>query len=138
MRGSVDDGTVTIAIDDEGPGLPQGFERDAFEPFRRGPTTSTNGAGDGSGLGLAIVKAIAESHDGTAKAENLVGSRAVHGLSEQFKTRQISRRPSSRTRRSQQSSTWTTTTMVSSSSWVPRTAWSRRPRSVSTTRRGWD
>jgi len=64
VRGAIDDGQVVITVDDKGPGFAAGLLTDAFEPFRHGD-------GNGSGLGLAIVKAVAESHGGTARAENL-------------------------------------------------------------------
>jgi two-component system sensor histidine kinase KdpD len=51
-------GLVDVWVDDEGPGITP-FERSRiFEPFRRGPGSSS------SGIGLAICKAIVEAHDG--------------------------------------------------------------------------
>jgi heavy metal sensor kinase len=71
VHARLDEGRVTIAVEDQGPGFPRGFVQDAFEPFRRAPVGTGDGEVDGAGLGLAIVKAIAESHGGTATAENL-------------------------------------------------------------------
>jgi heavy metal sensor kinase len=75
LRGAVANGLIRIVVEDEGPGFPIGFEENAFEPFQR----ALGGSQDGAGLGLAIVRAIAESHDGSAAAENLPagGARVV-------------------------------------------------------------
>ena len=58
------DGTATLTVADEGPGLPPGEERQAFARFWRGRSSSS-----GSGLGLAIVEATAERHGGRAYAK---------------------------------------------------------------------
>ena len=55
--------TVVLAVEDDGPGVPEDLRDRVFERFVRG-------AGDGggsSGLGLAIVKAVAEGHGGTVQ-----------------------------------------------------------------------
>ncbi|MCW2999106.1 MAG: histidine kinase [Solirubrobacterales bacterium] len=54
---------VVLAVEDDGPGVPEDLRDRVFERFVRG-------AGDGggsSGLGLAIVKAVAEGHGGTVQ-----------------------------------------------------------------------
>jgi two-component system sensor histidine kinase KdpD len=58
---------VTIAVADNGPGLPRGKEEALFEKFARGHDES---AVAGVGLGLAIVRAIVEAHKGTVRGEN--------------------------------------------------------------------
>ena len=74
VRGAGDD--VVLAVEDDGPGVPEELRDRVFERFVRA-------AGDGggsSGLGLAIVKAVAEGHGGTvAMAPPLdgVGARFV-------------------------------------------------------------
>ncbi|MGP7795665.1 ATP-binding protein [Sphingomonas sp. CLY1604] len=53
------DGAAAIMVSDRGPGLPIGFEDDAFRQFARGTERS-----GGSGLGLAVVRGIARAHGG--------------------------------------------------------------------------
>ena len=55
--------SVSIIVDDNGPGVPEADRARIFDRFARldQARTSTDG---GSGLGLAIVKAIAEAHGG--------------------------------------------------------------------------
>jgi signal transduction histidine kinase len=55
---------VIVAIDDDGPGIPQAAHAAVFEPFFRLDTSRSRTTG-GSGLGLAIVKQIAEAHGAT-------------------------------------------------------------------------
>jgi signal transduction histidine kinase len=65
-------GGVTIAVSDQGAGIPAGEMELLFKPFCRG--TAEPAAGERcSGLGLVIVKKIVESHGGTIKAESKVG-----------------------------------------------------------------
>jgi two-component system sensor histidine kinase KdpD len=52
-------GSLTLAVLDEGPGLPPGRERDVFETFKRIEGSDRKQAG--TGLGLAIVKGFAEA-----------------------------------------------------------------------------
>jgi two-component system, OmpR family, sensor histidine kinase KdpD len=49
---------LTLAIEDEGPGLPPGQEKRIFETFSRIEGSDRSG---GTGLGLAIVKGFAEA-----------------------------------------------------------------------------
>ncbi|MEO6324218.1 MAG: HAMP domain-containing sensor histidine kinase [Thermoanaerobaculia bacterium] len=57
------DGQVTIAVHDEGPGIPAAEAERIFEPFVRGAAA---GVVEGSGLGLALVRRIALGHGGRA------------------------------------------------------------------------
>jgi two-component system, OmpR family, sensor kinase len=59
------DGTVTIDVSDDGPGVPQAQLARIFDRFYRAPVP---GRPPGSGLGLAIVAAVAAAHQGTATA----------------------------------------------------------------------
>lgn len=63
------DGSVSLAVADDGPGFPTDFLPHAFERFRRADSARARSDG-GSGLGLAIVDTIADAHGGTARAEN--------------------------------------------------------------------
>lgn len=49
-----------IAVDDDGPGLPEALREAAFQPFQRNRAKA-----QGSGLGLAVVRAVAEAHGGS-------------------------------------------------------------------------
>ena len=64
---------VELAVADNGPGLPEGFDARWFEPY----TTSKV---KGTGLGLAVAKKIVEEHGGTIRAENRVEGGAVFTL----------------------------------------------------------
>lgn len=50
---------LTICVDDDGAGLPEGPVEQLLEPFY-----TTKSPGEGTGLGLAIVQAVAEEHQG--------------------------------------------------------------------------
>lgn len=62
-------GRVRIAVEDEGPGVPEAERERIFEAFERGGTS-------GFGLGLALVRRIAELHGGRAWAEERPGGGA--------------------------------------------------------------
>jgi PAS domain S-box-containing protein len=64
-----DDG-VTIAVEDDGPGVPDELKGSIFEPFRRGPAASRL---PGSGIGLSLVARFAELHGGRAWVEDREG-----------------------------------------------------------------
>ncbi len=66
-------GYVELAVADNGPGLPDGFDERWFEPY----TTSKV---KGTGLGLAVAKKIAEEHGGSIRAENRASGGAVFTL----------------------------------------------------------
>jgi signal transduction histidine kinase len=55
---------VAIAVDDDGPGIPDAEREAVFEPFYRLETSRSRTTG-GSGLGLAIVRQIVAAHGGT-------------------------------------------------------------------------
>jgi signal transduction histidine kinase len=52
---SAQDGRVTFAVTDTGPGIPPGLEHEVFEPFRRAGQAGRREI-DGIGLGLAVAK----------------------------------------------------------------------------------
>ena len=65
--------TVSIAVKDRGPGLPEAEQELIFSKFFR---LNPSGIG-GIGLGLSIVKGIVEAHDGRVWAQNQPGGGAI-------------------------------------------------------------
>jgi two-component system sensor histidine kinase BaeS len=59
-----------IAVDDEGPGIPEEEIPHAFERFRL-RARAGRGSPDGAGLGLAIVRELSEAMGGSVDVENL-------------------------------------------------------------------
>jgi signal transduction histidine kinase len=55
---------VQVYVEDEGPGVSVEDRSDVFEPFWKGPGSSS------SGVGLAICRAIVEAHGGTITVES--------------------------------------------------------------------
>ena len=70
-------GTVTLAVRDDGPGIPPPALVHVFDRFYRADPSRT---GSGSGLGLAIVRDLAEALGGDAFAENVDGNGARVGV----------------------------------------------------------
>jgi signal transduction histidine kinase len=64
--------TVTVTIDDHGPGIPAAELSKVFEPFYRIEESRSRETG-GSGLGLAIALAVVEAHGSTIQLENRPG-----------------------------------------------------------------
>lgn len=64
--------TVTLWMEDNGPGVPEEQLPKLFEPFYRGDAARTRPAA-GSGLGLAVVRRSMEQMGGTVRAENASG-----------------------------------------------------------------
>ncbi|MCG6116882.1 MAG: HAMP domain-containing protein [Aquimonas sp.] len=63
LREDVGKRWVELGVEDDGPGLPEGFSSDWFEPYRSSKPR-------GTGLGLAISRKIADEHAGQLLAEN--------------------------------------------------------------------
>lgn len=64
---SSSDDTVSISVEDEGPGIPADARERVFDRFER---LRTEGAGQpGTGLGLYIVREILRAHGGSVRAE---------------------------------------------------------------------
>jgi two-component system, OmpR family, sensor kinase len=64
IRAGESDGTITVQVGDDGPGVPAGQLPRIFDRFYRAAPS----ARPGSGLGLAIVTAVAATHGGTVAA----------------------------------------------------------------------
>lgn len=65
-------GTVTLAVQDNGIGIPKREQKRIFERFYRVDDTLTREV-EGSGLGLAMVQYIVEAHGATISVESTVG-----------------------------------------------------------------
>jgi len=71
---------AVIAIEDDGPGIPEGSIEAMMAPFIRGDP-SRNSTTGGAGLGLALARAIADQHSGALSLTNRKGANgAVEGL----------------------------------------------------------
>jgi two-component system osmolarity sensor histidine kinase EnvZ len=70
-----DERMVEIAVEDDGPGIPENRREEAFRPFHR-LDEGRNLQSGGSGLGLAIARDIARAHGG----DIVLGKSAMGGL----------------------------------------------------------
>lgn len=61
-------GTVTVIVDDDGPGIPEAERAAVFEPFFRLEKSRSRETG-GTGLGLTIVKQVSDAHGGHVAIE---------------------------------------------------------------------
>ena len=68
LASSVDDGFITLAIRDDGVGMPDEVRQRIFEPF-----FTTKDVGSGSGLGLAISYNVMANHGGRIEVESAPG-----------------------------------------------------------------
>jgi signal transduction histidine kinase len=57
--------SVVIAVEDEGPGIPDGRKEAMIEPFVRGDAARGMDGRTGFGLGLSIARAVAAAHGGS-------------------------------------------------------------------------
>jgi two-component system osmolarity sensor histidine kinase EnvZ len=71
-------GSLTVVIDDDGPGIPLDMREDVFKPFVR-LDDARNQDETGTGLGLSIARDIARSHGGDIELEDspMGGLRAI-------------------------------------------------------------
>ena len=73
IRVSEQDGGAVIAVEDDGPGVPDVLKETIFEAYRRGPEAAEL---PGSGIGLSLVAKFAEMHGGRAWVEDRPGGGA--------------------------------------------------------------
>jgi signal transduction histidine kinase len=66
---SVDDDTVLLAVQDEGPGIPEAERSVIFDRFSRGSAGGRRGYDTGTGLGLSLVAEHIGLHGGTVWCE---------------------------------------------------------------------
>ena len=76
VRLTSDDASLSIVVEDDGPGIPDASKGAMLEAFVRGDDARTMDDRAGFGLGLAIARAVAEAHGGTLTLHD----RAPHGL----------------------------------------------------------
>ena len=69
IKAQVDKSSVSISIEDDGPGIPEAKLNAIFDRFYT-ERPSTEAFGNHSGLGLSISRQIATAHNGTISAEN--------------------------------------------------------------------
>ena len=69
-----ENGNVLIAVEDDGPGLPEEHRESIFQPFEHGPMTSVHNPG--VGVGLSLVAKFAELHGGRVWVEEREGGGA--------------------------------------------------------------
>ncbi len=70
------DGTVVVAISDQGPGIHPDLAGQLFEPFVRGDPDRAKETG-GNGLGLSVVRAIMDAHGGSLRYRTAPGGGAL-------------------------------------------------------------
>lgn len=64
-----DENAVLIRIDDDGPGIPEELQEEAFRPFRRLEASRSRETG-GTGLGLSVARTIVRAHGGDISLTN--------------------------------------------------------------------
>lgn len=78
VSASKENGSLVVAVDDDGPGIPEAEREHVFRPFYRVDHARNQDSGS-TGLGLAIARDIAHSHGGdiTLNQSRLGGLKAV-------------------------------------------------------------
>ncbi|WP_210480243.1 cell wall metabolism sensor histidine kinase WalK [Naasia sp. SYSU D00948] len=68
-----EDGTLTLRVRDNGPGIDPAVASTLFERFSRGDASRARTTGT-TGLGLSIVRGVVEAHGGTVRVDSAPGS----------------------------------------------------------------
>ncbi len=68
----LENGTIAVVVDDDGPGIPEAEFDAVFRPFLRLDTSRSRETG-GTGLGLTIARAVARAHGGDVTLANRPG-----------------------------------------------------------------
>jgi two-component system sensor histidine kinase KdpD len=71
-----EEGSVIVAVSDQGPGMTREEQDKLFRPFTRGPRS-----GSGSGLGLAITRSIVSAHGGSIEVVSSPGTGTTMSVS---------------------------------------------------------
>lgn len=80
VRMTVEDDEVVVAVEDDGAGIPAGFQPRVFERFSQSGSVATRSKG-GSGLGLSIARGFVDAHGGS------LGFTSVEGVGTTFVVR---------------------------------------------------
>jgi signal transduction histidine kinase len=87
VRASAANGSLTIAVHDTGPGIPEADRARIFEEFQQVDSSATKKKG-GTGLGLAIAKRIVEMHGGRIWVDSKLGEGSTFSISMPVKVEQ--------------------------------------------------
>jgi signal transduction histidine kinase len=79
VKASATNGSLTIAVRDTGPGIPEADQAKIFEEFQQADTSVTKKKG-GTGLGLSIAKRIIEMHGGQISVASKPGEGATFSI----------------------------------------------------------
>ena len=80
IKASAINGTFTVAVQDNGPGISKADQAKIFEEFQQADNSATKKKG-GTGLGLSISRRIVEMHGGRLWVESEVGQGSVFQFS---------------------------------------------------------
>jgi two-component system sensor histidine kinase KdpD len=75
--GQVDDATLRLTVEDQGPGVPPELRERVFDKFFRAMHPNPGTARTGMGMGLAIARGIVEAHGGRIWIENASAGRGT-------------------------------------------------------------